>query len=189
MKTNFDIDIDFPDRSKILEILKHRVAVLENRQQHNTGVYFTEIPYNPITNHATVDYKEAEARGYFKIDLLNVNIYQDVKDVAHLNALMNREPIWDLLEHAEFVDQVFHINGHISVLKAMRPRSVEQLAAVLAIIRPAKRHLIGKNWDDVMREVWVKPTTGEYYFKKAHAISYAVAVVVHMNLICDQLAN
>lgn len=184
-----DIDIDFANRNDILEVLKHRVAVLENGQQHNTGVYFTDIPYNPITNIATIDYKDAEARGYFKIDLLNVNIYQDLKDAQHLMQLMNREPIWDLLEHQEFVDQVFHINGHISVLKAMQPRSVEQLAAVLAIIRPAKRHLIGKDWDDVMRDVWTKPTTGEYYFKKAHAISYAVAVVVHMNLICEQLSN
>lgn len=184
-----DIDIDFPNRNDILEIVKHRAAVLESGQPHNTGVYFTEIPHNPITNSATINYKDAEHRGYFKIDLLNVNIYQDVRDTGHLDKLMNREPIWDLLEHEEFVDQVFHINGHISVLKAMRPRSIEQLAAVLAIIRPAKRHLIGKQWDDVMREVWLKPNTGEYYFKKAHAISYAVAVVVHMNLICDQLVN
>lgn len=184
-----DIDVDFPNRNHILEVLKHRTAVLENGQPHNTGVYFTDIPYNPITNVATINYKDAEQRGYFKIDLLNVNIYQDIRDTTHLDELMNREPIWDLLEHQEFVDKVFHINGHISVLKSMRPRSVEQLAAVLAIIRPAKRYLIGKKWDDVMQEVWVKPTNGEYYFKKAHAISYAVAVVVHMNLICDQLAN
>ena len=26
-----------------------------------------------------------------------------------------------------------------------------------------------------------------YYFKKAHAISYAMVVVVHMNLLCEQL--
>jgi hypothetical protein len=189
MKTNFDIDIDFPDRSKILEILKHRVAVLENGQPHNTGVYFTELPHDPISNRATIDYKEAGQRGYFKIDFLNVNIYQSIRDTKHLDKLMNTEPIWDLLEHQEFVDQVFHINGHISVLKYMKPRNIEQLAAVLAIIRPAKRHLIGKSWEEVMREVWIKPSNGEYYFKKSHAVSYAVAVVLHMNLICEQLAN
>ena len=38
-----------------------------------------------------------------------------------------------------------------------------------------------------MKEVWTKPSNGDYYFKKAHAISYAVAVVVHMNLICENL--
>lgn len=189
MKTNFDIDIDFPDRSKILEILKHRVAILENGRPHNSGVYFTDIPHNPLTNRATIDYKDADRRGYFKIDLLNVNIYQSIKDNNHLEELMNKEPIWDLLEHGEFVDQVFHLNGHSGVLKTMRPRTIEQLAAVLAIIRPAKRHLVGKSWNDVMSEVWIKPSNGDYYFKKAHAISYSMAVVVHMNLICEQLVN
>jgi len=37
-----------------------------------------------------------------------------------------------------------------------------------------------------MDQVWVKPKEG-YFFKKAHAVSYAVAVVVHMNLICEDL--
>ena len=38
-----------------------------------------------------------------------------------------------------------------------------------------------------MQEVWVKPTDDKYFFKKSHATSYAVAVVVHINLICEQL--
>ena len=38
-----------------------------------------------------------------------------------------------------------------------------------------------------MKEVWKKPENGEYYFKKAHAMSYAMACVVHMNLLCEQL--
>jgi hypothetical protein len=54
------------------------------------------------------------------------------------------------------------------------------------MIRPAKRHLIGQPWDTVMSQVWTKPTNGEYYFKKSHATAYAVAVVVNMNLICEQ---
>jgi hypothetical protein len=69
----------------------------------------------------------------------------------------------------------------------LKPTSVKQLAATLAIIRPAKRHLANENWDTIMKEVWVKPTNGEYFFKKAHAVSYAMACVVHMNLICEQL--
>ena len=38
-----------------------------------------------------------------------------------------------------------------------------------------------------LQEVWVKPSDDKYFFKKSHATSYAVAVVVHMNLICEQL--
>ena len=59
----------------------------------------------------------------------------------------------------------------------------EQLAAVLAIIRPAKRGLMYKNWVDILKDVWIKPTDGSYFFKKSHAVAYAHAIVVQMNLI------
>ena len=100
---------------------------------------------------------------------------------------MNKEPIWELLETKDFCDLVFHVSGHHSLLKKLKPRNIEQLAAVLAIIRPAKRHLQDDSWDKILNEVWQKPNDGEYYFKKAHAVGYAVAVVVHMNLICEGL--
>jgi hypothetical protein len=184
-----DIDIDFADRDVVLSKLQHRVAVINNEKKHNTGVYVTEIPHNPVDNHSTIDYKTAEERGYFKLDFLNVSIYKDVKDDKHLTTLMEKEPLWELLQHEEFVDQLFHLNGHTSILKQTCPTSVEQLAAVLAMIRPAKRHLIGQDWTTIMEEVWTKPTNDEYYFKKAHAVSYAMAVVVHMNLLVERLES
>lgn len=184
-----DIDIDFPSRDAVLDKIQHRAASLTTGKKHNTGVYVTEIPHNPIDNTATIDYKEADKRGYFKIDFLNVSIYEGVRDEEHLLDLMNREPIWELLEHDDFVDQVFHLSGHGDILRTMQPQSVTQLAAVLAMIRPAKRYLIGKDWTTVMNEVWVKPTTDEYYFKKSHALSYAFAVVVHINLLCEEATN
>ncbi len=182
-----DIDIDFADRDVILSQINHRVAKLETGKKHNTGVYVTECPHNPVTNLSTIDYKTAEDRGYFKLDFLNVSIYKDVRDEAHLQELMEREPLWELLEHEDFSEKVFHLNGHSSLLKQLKPTSVSQLAATLAIIRPAKRHLADKDWQTIMNEVWIKPTNGEYFFKHAHAVSYAVAVVVHMNLLCEQL--
>jgi hypothetical protein len=53
------------------------------------------------------------------------------------------------------------------------------------MIRPAKRHLIGQDWTTIMKEVWTKPENDDYYFKKAHAVAYAMAIVVQMNLICE----
>jgi len=182
-----DIDIDFANRDTILSKIQHRVARLDTGKKHNTGIYTTEIPHNPVDNLSTIDYKTAEDRGYFKLDFLNVNIYKDVKDEAHLQKLMEQEPLWELLQHEEFVDQLFHLNGHGTVVKKLSPTSVEQLAAVLAMIRPAKRHLIEKTWTEILKEVWTKPENDEYFFKKAHAVSYAMAVVVHMNLIVEQL--
>ena len=182
-----DIDIDFADRDVILSQLEHRVAKLNTGKKHNTGVYATEVPHNPIDNLATVEHKAADERGYFKLDFLNVSIYKDVKDETHLTELMERKPIWQLLEHEDFSEKVFHLNGHSQLLKVLKPSSVLELAATVAIIRPAKRHLANKTWKEIHEQVWVKPTDGEYYFKKAHAVAYAYAIVVHMNLLCEQL--
>jgi DNA polymerase III alpha subunit len=38
-----------------------------------------------------------------------------------------------------------------------------------------------------MTEIWTKPSDGSYYFKKSHATAYAVAVVVHMNLLVEEI--
>ena len=182
-----DIDIDFADRNIILNKIQHRVAKLDTGKKHNTGVYVTECPHNPIDNLSTIEHKTAESRGYFKLDFLNVSIYNNITNEEHLNRLMDTQPLWQLLEHKEFSDQVFHLNGHNELLKQLKPQSVEQLAAVLAMIRPAKRHLASETWQTINEEVWKKPSNGEYYFKKAHGTSYAMACVVHMNLLCEQL--
>lgn len=182
-----DIDLDFFDRNQILNKIDHRVALLPNGKKHNTGVYVTEIPHNPFSEIATIDHKTAEQRGYFKLDFLNVSIYENVQSDEHLQELMEREPIWELLKYDEFVNQLFHLNGHGTVTRQHCPTSVEQLAAVLAMIRPAKRHLIGSDWNTILNQVWTKPTNGEYYWKKSHAFAYAFSVIVHMNLLCDQL--
>jgi hypothetical protein len=185
-----DIDIDFADRTKALTHFEHVAANINDNgtfKKHNTGVYCTSIPCNPLTGISTIDYKQAEERGYFKIDFLNVNVYDKVTDRKHLLELMNAEPLWSLLLEDDFTEKLFHVNGHGSILREMKPQSVEQLAAVLAMIRPAKRYLIGKDWTTIMSEVWTKPANDEYYFKKAHAIAYAHVIVVQMNLICEEL--
>jgi len=186
-----DIDIDFADRKLALDKFKHATASINDNgtfKKHNTGVYCTSVPHNPITGLCTVDYKEAEARGYFKIDFLNVSVYDGVKDRGHLLKLMNTEPIWDLLLEDDFTSKLFHVNGHGGILREVKPQSIEQLAAVLAMIRPAKRYLIGQDWKKVEEEVWLKPEGDEYYFKKAHAVAYAHVIVVQMNLICEDLS-
>jgi DNA polymerase III alpha subunit len=183
-----DIDIDFADRSKALEHFKHAAAAIDDNgtfKKHNTGIYCTSIPYNPLTRLSTIDYKEAEDRGYFKIDFLNVSVYEKVKDRNHLKNLMETEPLWDLLLQDDFTDLLFHVNGHGNLLKQMKPSSIEELAMCLALIRPAKRHLVGRTWTEIGLEIWEKPTNGEYYFKKAHAVAYAHVIVVQMNLICE----
>ena len=184
-----DIDIDVKDRDVLLEKLKHIPAsIIQNGEikKHNTGVYFTDIPVHPFTNTANIDYKQAEDRGYFKLDILNVGVYEKVKDEKHLQQLINQEPDWSLLEHKEIVEQLFHIHNHYDIVSKLKPKSVEQLAAVLAVIRPAKRSLLNATWPEIESNVWVKPNDDSYYFKKSHAIGYALAICVQMNLMSNR---
>ena len=186
-----DIDIDFIDRDQALKLFEHIPASrLDNGKlvKHNTGVYMHEVPVDAVSGLCQLPYEQAEDEKYFKIDFLNVGIYKGVRDEDHLIQLMETKPLWDLLLQDEFADLLFHLNGHGAILRKTCPSSVEELAAVLAMIRPAKRNLIGKPWPEIMKEVWVKPETNDYYFKKSHATAYAVAIVVQMNLICEQIS-
>jgi DNA polymerase III alpha subunit len=186
-----DIDIDFIDREQALKLFKHTAASRNDDGKlvkHNTGVYMHEVPVDPVSGLCSVPYEQAEEQGLFKIDFLNVSIYKGVRNEEHLTQLMETEPLWDLLLQDDFVNLLFHVNGHGSILRQAAPKSIEELAAVLAMIRPAKRYLIGKDWTTVMTEVWTKPETNDYYFKKSHATAYAVAIVVQMNLICESIS-
>ena len=186
-----DIDIDFIDRDQALKLFEHIPASrLDNQRlvKHNTGVYLHAVPVDAVSGLCQIPYEQAEEEKYFKIDFLNVGIYKGVRNEEHLVQLMNQEPLWDLLLQDDFVNLLFHLNGHGDIIRKTQPTSVEQLSAVLAMIRPAKRYLIGKPWTTIMNEVWTKPVNDDYYFKKSHATAYAVAIVVQMNLICEQIS-
>lgn len=181
-----DIDIDFSDRQNILAKIQYIPAAIRNEQsqrKHATGIYCQTIPVDPILGCASIDYLEAEQRGYFKLDFLNVNFYQNITNEQQLLDLMNKEPSWHKLYDKEFTEQLIHINSHYNTLIAMPEAitSIEHMAMFLAIIRPAKRHLIGRKWDDVAKTVWKQPTDGEYHFKHSHSIAYSHLVVVNMN--------
>jgi hypothetical protein len=183
---NFDIDIDFGDRGKLLEHIQHIPAAMRKVtpiRKHATGVYVTDVPYDAINDMANIDYSEAETRGYLKLDLLNVHVYNQIKDEAELISLM-REPDWQLLNNREFVGKLLHLSNHYNSLRKMPEpvNSIPRLAMFLALIRPAKKHLIGKPWSEVAKTVWDKNDEG-YSFKRSHSIGYAQLVVVHMNLL------
>ena len=190
MRVVTDIDIDVADRDLILGLFRHVPATLTDGRKHNTGVYFHDVPVDPRTGQCTIPYKEAEDEyGLFKMDILNVHVYRGVRDREHLDELMSREPIWESLEVHGFCSQLFHLNGHEELCALMKPRSIGQLAAVLAVIRPSKRHLAGRPWDEVMEEVWKKDPDGGYSFKKSHAVAYAEVVRVQMNMLMDELES
>ena len=186
MRIDSDIDIDLGDREKLLAVIKHIPASMRNVdpvRKHPTGVYITEIPYDPVNNMSSLHYVDAEKRGYFKLDLLNVHVYSQVRDEQHLVELMY-EPNWSKLNDRVFVEKLIHLSNHYqSIQKMPEPiNSIPRLAMFLALIRPAKKHLIGQSWKEVAKTIWDKENDG-YSFKKSHAIAYAQLVVVHMNLL------
>lgn len=190
MKFQSDIDIDFADRQQVLDLLNVTPASIirdGKLTKHNTGVYATDIPVDPFVGSASLDYQAAEARGYMKLDLLNVHVYKNVPNEAKLVDLM-REPDWTKLYDPEICAQLIHINNHHDTLLKM-PEPVDtipRLAMFLAVIRPAKRHLIGRTWKDVSATVWDK-VEGEYAFKRSHSVAYATLVVVNLNLLDEQV--
>ena len=186
-----DIDIDFVDRNQILSIIKNIPASLDGNKKHNTGVYVQPIPINPLTGNANIDYKTAEDRGYFKLDFLNVSAYNGVKNEEHLVQLLNTEPLWDLLHEKEVCDQLFHVNRYHTLLRSLNPRTIEELAMVLAMIRPGKKHLVpicqDQGFPAIKNDIWIK-VEDSYFFKQSHAISYAAVIVVQLNLICEKIS-
>lgn len=184
-----DIDIDMGDREQILTHIQHIPAAMRKVspiRKHATGIYVTDIPYDPKNDMAAIDYTESEERGYFKFDLLNVYVYHQVRDETHLKHLM-REPDWEMLRKREMVINLVHLNNHYNLIQRMPEPidSIPRLAMFLAIIRPAKKHLVGRPWAEVAKEVWDKDSDG-YSFKRSHSISYAQLVVVHMNLLSER---
>ena len=182
-----DIDIDLADRDRLLgliDVIPARQIVNDQPRRHNTGVYPMAIPYDPVHGCAAMDFHEAEQRGYFKIDLLNMSVYQLVRDPDHYQAMLDLEPDWSRLwQDAVWASELVHVGNYTALLADMRPDSIPRMAAFISIIRPGKAHLQRLSWDRVFESVWDGDDSRGYTFKKAHAVSYSMLVALHMNLL------
>lgn len=188
--TDTDIDIDFADREAAIAAADCIPASMISRGEHvrhGSSVYFQDIPVDPIGRFASITHKEAAAFGYFKIDFLTNLTYEGIRDEDHLLALMEQEPAWELFNDRPIVEMLPHIGDHFGTVSRIAPKSIEDLAVVIALIRPGKRHLLGRSRAEIDREIW-QPVADLHYFKKPHAIAYAVSIVVRLNLICEQTA-
>lgn len=189
MKFNSDVDIDFADRIKALELLQHTPAsILRDGKWvgHNTGIYVTDIPYDPFSGRASLDYNLAESRGYVKLDFLNFSLYDQIQSEQHLQDLMLQEPEWDRLYDPNFCGRLIHIGNHYDLLLQCPEavNTIPRMAMFLALIRPGKRHLVGKTWGEISETVWDKEIDG-YAFKRSHSVAYSHLVVVNMNLLSN----
>jgi len=187
MVMSADIDIDLANRDQLLQLIQAVPARQVNQGQvrrHNSGIYVTDIPWDPVNACAAIDYETAEQLGYFKIDLLNMSVYQLIKNPAHYEQVLAQEPSWTRLwTDPEWAKQLAHIGNYTELLKTMRPDSIPRMAAFISIIRPGKAHLQNLPWDQVFASVWDGDDSKGFVFKKSHAISYAALVTLHMNLL------
>ncbi len=192
MRIDSDIDIDVADRAKLLSVISHIPASMRNVspiRKHPSGIYVTDIPYDPVNDMSSLHYSDAEKRGYFKLDILNVHVYEHVKNEEHLVKLM-AEPDWDMLKDRATVEKLIHLNNSYDIMVKMPEpiNSIPRLAMFLAVMRPSKRHLIGQLYKEISKTVWEKDNSG-YVFRKAHAVAYAQLVAIHMNLLKEQMNN
>ena len=182
-----DIDLDLADRNQLLQLINATAARQYHQGQvrrHNSGVYVTDIPYDPVNDCAAIDYESAEARGYFKIDLLNMSVYQLIRSPEHYQEMLAREPAWSRLwTDPEWASKLVHVGNYTELLKTMRPDSIPRMAAFIAIIRPGKAHLQNRPWAEVFDTVWDGDDSRGFVFKHSHSVSYAALVALHMNLL------
>lgn len=182
-----DIDLDLADRNQLLgliDAIPARQLTQGQVRRHNSGVYVTDIPYDPVNECAAIDYETAEQRGYFKIDLLNMSVYQLIKSPEHYAEMLAQDPPWERLwTDPTWAKQLVHVGNYIDLLATMKPDSIPRMAAFIAIIRPGKAHLQNKPWAEVFESVWDGDDSKGFVFKHSHSISYAALVALHMNLL------
>ncbi len=182
-----DIDIDFPTTFDPADIFIGTKASMVNNNElkkHPAGFYFQDIPVDPITGLAAIPYKKAEALGFFKIDCLHISLLDDFASKDEIRTLLQIEPDWSMLENQHVVEKLSQLKNHFDVVHIIQPKNIEDLCDCISIFRPGKQHLLQfyrQNKKVIREELYKK--TDEYYFKRSHALAYAMNVVLQMHLI------
>lgn len=194
-----DVDLDVKDRDKAVTALRNYVQASQvangELRPHNTGLYFQQIPTDPVTGLSAFPYKHAEEIGYFKVDVIPNHVYDLVASEDELEELLAAPVDWNWFQDERFFKsedrryQLTHLAGYQHLCEMYPPTSVDDIACLIAIIRPGKKHLVGESWMKIKEEVWVKPEGDEYFFKKSHSIAFAVLVVLHAQLIARHLGS
>lgn len=192
MRRTFDIDIDVKGGLERGEY-GVRCAIYndetERLQPHPSGVIIEDVPADPISGLACIDYKECDRLGLYKVDLLTNNSYNIFVDQEEMEHYRDMEPDFTLLQIENICKQLPHIGNHYQLVKDVNPQSVEDLADVLALMRPAKLHLVEDYMEPHKRQAvktnLYRANKNGVYFKKSHAISYAVMIITVMNKLKD----
>ena len=182
----FDIDIDVNKKVDRRDYGKPVPIVNYEKQKilpHPSGIVLDDIPVDPDSGMVPFDYKILDDMKLTKVDLLTNHSY----DVFHkkediLNLVDKIDTIdWDWFQDNDFTEKLPHLKGNSHYLNFLHPKSVEELADVLALIRPGKIHLMDEylvKRRAMDNRIYSRPTNDKMYMKKSHAIAYAVMICV-----------
>ncbi len=183
-----DIDIDISpvfNPEKLFPWVKAAIVRDGQLAPHPCGLHPQNVPIDPLTGLCAIPYSDAEELGYFKIDFLNLNVYLNFKTRKEIEELLKIPPDWTLLQVPSNHAKLFQLANHGELLLKLRPASLEDLADVLALIRPGKRQLLPlyQKSKVMARPLLWEKDEGGYSFKKAHALSYAYVILLQLHLI------
>ena len=183
-----DIDIDVPsdfDAQEVFpEVVRASRVLEEALLPHPCGYYFQNIPEDKISKLSAIPYREAEDLGYSKIDFLHLHVYDVFQTQDEIRHLIQKEPDWNLMGKKEIVEELFQLSKHWKTVEQLRPRSIQEVADVITIIRPGKKHLINQYArGEVSQEELYSPDSRGYFFKKSHAYGYAHVVKLQLHIL------
>lgn len=186
-----DIDIDFQTtfdpRAIDNRIVRASMVKDGSLKPHPCGVYFQSMPKDEETGLAAIPYKQAADRGFFKIDCLHLSLLDGITSKQQVRELAATEPDWSLFTDPMIVSQLFQLRKHAPLICQLAPKSVMELADCVALIRPGVQHLIDKYVQaDAQARADMRPliyaqTDHGYGYKKPHAVSYALTILVQLN--------
>lgn len=182
-RRTFDVDIDVPPNFDREAFGVRAMIYREDNEKilpHPSGVYLEPVPVDPLTGCCAFDYKYGDEKGFMKVDLLVNTSYANFESKQEVLDGLHADIDWDLLLDEKIVSRLPHIANHFDTVKLCKPRSIEELADILALIRPAKIKMLDDYLVDkkrVRRNLYKRPKGDKVYFKKSHAISYAAMIV------------
>jgi hypothetical protein len=185
-----DIDIDVQSKLDPKSIFEKIIpaSIVENGKlkKHNVGVYFQTIPQDKQTGLSAITYKTAPEYDFFKIDIIHLRLLDYFENKEELREMMYKSPDWDMLMDERIVSNLFHLSNSFDVVKKIKPKSIEQLADCLALIRPNKIKLIDKyikQKDKTAIRKALYQKDGPSDLRKSHAIPYAYLIIAQLNMI------
>lgn len=185
-----DIDIDFPSNFNLTDIIKEAIPASMVKKgelvKHPCGYYLQTIPVDSYTGLAAIPYDQAVEYDYFKIDFLHLSLLDNFKTKQEIRDLIKIEPNWKLLTDSSVVPKLFQLHKNYPILAKIKPRSVQEVADCIALIRPGKREYLEPYMIDkekVRPYLYRGEADNKSAFKRSHAIAYALTVVLQLHLI------